>query len=157
MLVYMSTVSSAVSVTAATAASGLLHCSSSFTCLLLCFPKWRAEGRVISLDLVLAPPPWLIHTICGMSGHINLYHNHLSCWSASLTFTVRLLLSVCFFATCILNVLVCMPLWFSEFLPTGGSFMSLNTQKRFICCACFTVAAMKQIMDAAQPRLSKHF
>ena len=73
--VYGSTFSSVASITAAVAASGLLHCSSSFTCLLLWFPKWQAEGQVISVDLVLAPPPWLIHTICGMSEHINLYHN----------------------------------------------------------------------------------
>lgn len=65
------------SITAALAAFRLLSCSSSFRCLLLWVPKWRAEGQVISLDLILAPPPSLILTICGVSEHINLYHNHL--------------------------------------------------------------------------------
>ncbi|TKS70294.1 Glypican-5 Secreted glypican-5 [Collichthys lucidus] len=62
--VYGSTFSSVASITASVAVSGLLLCSSSssgcssssFTCLLLWFPKWQAEGQVISLDLVLAPP-----------------------------------------------------------------------------------------------------
>lgn len=75
--VYGSTFSSWASITAAVAASGLLRCSSSLACLLFWFPKWRAEGQVISLDLSPAPPPHLIHTIFVMSEHINLYHNHL--------------------------------------------------------------------------------
>lgn len=59
--VYRSTFSSVASITAALAAFGLLHgssssSSSSFTCLLLWFPKWQAEGQVISFDLMLAPP-----------------------------------------------------------------------------------------------------
>ena len=96
--VYGSTFSSGASITAAVAASGLLHCSSSLACLLLWFPKWRAEGQVISLDLSLAPPPHLIHAICVMSEHINLYHNHLRApdlpnWHSLCT---RLSLVVCF-------------------------------------------------------------
>lgn len=98
-VVYGSTFFSVASITAAVADSGLLHCSSSsFTCLLLWFPKWQAEGQVISLDLVLAPSPWLIHTICGMSEHINLYHNHFRAPDRPLwhSLCMCLSLSVCF-------------------------------------------------------------
>lgn len=75
--IYRSTFLPLASITAALAAFGLLCCRRSFTCLLLWFPKWRAEDQVTSPDLTLAPTPSLILTICEVSEHINLYHNCL--------------------------------------------------------------------------------
>lgn len=64
-----STFSSAASITAAIAAS-----AAAAPRLLLWFPKRQSESQAISFDLLLAPTRWLIHTICVVSGNINLYH-----------------------------------------------------------------------------------
>lgn len=61
-------------IAAAAAACGLRSCSR-FACLSRWCPRWKAEGQVTPLDLMLAPLPWLIHTICGLSEHINLLGN----------------------------------------------------------------------------------
>lgn len=51
------------------------RCCSRFACESRWCPRCKAEGQVAPLDLMLAPLPWLIHTICGLSEHINLLGN----------------------------------------------------------------------------------
>lgn len=61
--------------------SPALWCCSRFACVSRWCPRCKAEGQVTPLDLMLAPLPWLIHTICGLSEHIYLLGN--SFWAQS--------------------------------------------------------------------------
>lgn len=108
------------------------------------FPGGRLKASLPLLTRCWPTLPRLIHTICGVSGHINPKHNrrrapdlpywHSPAGSLSLSASAGLLpplhlkrAPVFFFSP-----YMCMPLWMFKFLTAGEGFMSLNVPDLFI-------------------------